>query len=336
MSGAQLVHYNNFRRELAAASRMDEVKKIYNKAEALRHYYHMIEDAEAEAQLAEIKIRARARIGELSMELEQPTRGPKKVNSASGNNPGKVAALRDAGISTSIANRCEQVHRIFKSDGDKVEAFIAQKRARKEPITEKEILRTVGKRIMREERVDKLMRRAEAFPDKRYQIILADPAWRYDAPLSDNRRIENHYPTMSLEAICALPVSDLAAPDAAVFLWAAMLKEGFAVLKAWGFDYRAHVVWVKPSIGMGQWVRVQDEILLIGIRGNMPVPLEANRSSSVIHAARGRHSEKPVEAYEIIERGFPEFEKIELFARRARPGWARWGLEAPQQQEAAE
>jgi len=75
MTGAQLVHYNNFRRELAEASRVDEAKDIYDKSEALRVYCHQIKDVDAEAQLAEIKIRARARIGELSAKLEKAPSG---------------------------------------------------------------------------------------------------------------------------------------------------------------------------------------------------------------------------------------------------------------------
>lgn len=149
--------------------------------------------------------------------------------------------------------------------------------------------------------------------------------------------VENKYPTMALEEILALKVGDIAAPDAALFLWAALLEEGFEVLRAWGFQFRSHAVWVKPSVGMGQWFRQQHETLLLGVRGNIPVPLAANRSPSVIIAPRGKHSEKPDAAYEIIERGFPEFPKIELFARRARRGWKRWGLEAePGERAAAE
>jgi hypothetical protein len=82
---------------------------------------------------------------------------------------------------------------------------------------------------------------------------------------------------MALDAIMALPVGDLAAPDSALLLWAALFEEGFEVLKAWGFGFRSHAVWVKPSVGMGQWFRQQHEMLLLGVRGNMPVPLAANR-----------------------------------------------------------
>jgi len=245
----------------------------------------------------------------------------------------KSEALREAGITTTVANRCEQVARIFDRDADKVEAFIARERAAKRPITEKQVLQMVGKKIVREERTEKLIRRAEAFPNRRYGVILADPAWR-GTPFTNSRRVENHYPTMPLDEIMALPVADLAAPDAALFLWATSphLAEAFSVLASWSFSYRSSAVWIKPSIGTGQWFRYQHEILLLGIRGDVPVPLDANRSSSVIHVPRRKHSEKPTAVYEIIERGFPEFSKIELFSRRARPGWDAWGFEANQEE----
>ena len=342
MVARSITNYDAARQALEAAATVNEIKEIHDRSEALRAYGRQIHDVELEAWSAEIKLRARARIGELSEGLErtdEATRliGPAKHGRPHADSHGKHAILRQAGISSQIANRCEQVHRIFERDAEKVEAFIARKRAKKEPVTERQVLQAVGSEIVREDRVEKLHRRAEAFPDKRYGIILADPPWRYDIPPSDNRKIENQYPTMALEEIMALPVGTLAAPDAALFLWAALLEEGFEVLKAWGFKFRSHAVWVKPSVGMGKWFRQQHEMLLLGVRGNVPVPLAANRSPSVIFAPRGKYSEKPDATYEIIERGFPEFSKIELFARRSRNGWDRWGFEAPlNMEEAAE
>ena len=80
---------------------------------------------------------------------------------------------------------------------------------------------------------------------------------------------------------------------------------------------------------MGFFVRNRHELLLIGTRGDIPHPAPSARPDSVIEAPRGQHSEKPVEAYELIERMYPELPKIELFARAAREGWAAWGNQAP-------
>jgi N6-adenosine-specific RNA methylase IME4 len=170
--------------------------------------------------------------------------------------------------------------------------------------------------------------------DRRYPIIYADPPWQfdvYDAESGLNRAAAAHYPTMELEDICKLPVADLATGDAVLFLWttAPHLQKAFEVLAAWGFEYRTNIAWAKDKTGLGYWVRNQHELLLIGARGNMRSPAEGTRPPSIIQAPRREHSRKPDEAYEIIERMYPELPKIELFARSAREGWAAWGNQAP-------
>jgi N6-adenosine-specific RNA methylase IME4 len=167
--------------------------------------------------------------------------------------------------------------------------------------------------------------------DRRFPVILADPPYRYERQWSVSRDIENHYPTMSTEDICALPIGQLATPDAMLFLWtpAPLLTDALEIMRTWGFQYVTSAVWVKDKIGMGVYLRQQHELLLICKRGNSIVPVPGLLSPSVIEAARSRHSEKPVEAYELIERMYPELPKIELFARNARDGWAVWGNQAP-------
>jgi len=86
---------------------------------------------------------------------------------------------------------------------------------------------------------------------------------------------------------------------------------------------------------MGYFVRQQHELLLIAKRGEPSMPPPNGRPSSIIESARGEHSEKPAEAYALIERMYPDLPKIELFARNARDGWACWGNEAPAVAESA-
>lgn len=164
----------------------------------------------------------------------------------------------------------------------------------------------------------------------RYPVIYADPPWEYEHTKTDNRRIDNHYPTMPLSDICAMPVSELATPDAVLFLWATSpkLEEALRVVAAWGFTYRTSMVWVKPQIGMGYYARQQHELLLIATRGSLPVPEPANRPNSVLESPRTEHSRKPEEYYGIIESMYPEYERIELFSRNQRRGWAAWGNQA--------
>jgi N6-adenosine-specific RNA methylase IME4 len=170
--------------------------------------------------------------------------------------------------------------------------------------------------------------------DRTYPIILADPPWRYEvAPYGlHGFEGEEHYPTMALDEICALPVGDLASPDALLFLWvpAPILAQGLEVIRAWDFEYRTGLVWDKMSSIPGRYVRQQHEHLLIARRGEFPMPLERDRPPSIISAPRRQHSRKPDEAYAIIERMYPELPKIELFARNAREGWSQWGNQAPE------
>ena len=185
----------------------------------------------------------------------------------------------------------------------------------------------------REQRVDKINEIAqgnkplEDTADRLYPIIYADPPWRYEHSETDNRQIENHYPTMSLDEICKLPVSSIASPDAVLFLWTTSpkLAESMDVIKSWGFVYRTCIVWDKERIGMGYYARQQHELLLIASRGSIPVPEPENRPNSVIRIKRdNEHSAKPHEFYELIERMYPEYGRIELFARNQRNGWAVW------------
>ena len=168
--------------------------------------------------------------------------------------------------------------------------------------------------------------------DRRYPIIYADPAWQYENPPigATSRAIENHYPTLSLEEICALPVSRLATNDSVLFLWATApkLAECMSVITAWAFTYRTNLVWAKDKIGMGYHVRNQHELLLIAKRGDIPPPEPSARPASILCAPRREHSRKPDEAYALIERMYPELARIELFARGTRPGWAAWGNQA--------
>jgi N6-adenosine-specific RNA methylase IME4 len=160
-----------------------------------------------------------------------------------------------------------------------------------------------------------------------FPVIYADPPWRYEHAISDSRKIENQYPTMTAEELAAL--TPPAADDAVMFLWATSpkLDEALDLLRVWGFSYRTNLVWVKDKIGMGYYARQQHEQLLIARRGDLPVPDPADRPSSVIHAPRGRHSEKPESVYGLIERMYPLFARCEMFARQTRPGWTSWGNE---------
>lgn len=188
----------------------------------------------------------------------------------------------------------------------------------------------------RQERIEKIVQIAQGNSDLAetavlYPIVYVDPPWRYEYSPTDNREIENHYPTMTLEEICLLPVAEIATPDSVLFLWTTSpkLAESMQVIEAWGYAYKTCMVWDKERMGMGYYARQQHELLLIATRGSVPVPEPANRPASVIRARRdNEHSAKPAEFYDVIERMYPDLPKIELFARGRRAGWAAWGNQA--------
>jgi N6-adenosine-specific RNA methylase IME4 len=113
-----------------------------------------------------------------------------------------------------------------------------------------------------------------------------------------------------------------------------MRPEAIEVMRAWGFTYKSASTWEKDKAGTGYWVRGIVEDLLIGTRGDVPSPAPGEQFPGIIKAPRGRHSEKPEIFAKHIERLFPNVPKLEMFARKARPGWDVWGNEVPSVQAA--
>lgn len=162
-----------------------------------------------------------------------------------------------------------------------------------------------------------------------FPVLYADPPWQYEhVETTDLRAIENQYTTMTAGALADLAVP--VAEHAVLFLWATnpKLPEALSVMDAWGFAYRTNMVWVKDRIGMGYYARGQHELLLIGKRGELPVPAPSDRPASVIQAPRTEHSAKPEIVYDLIERMYPGLAKVELFQREPRDGWVGWGHQA--------
>jgi N6-adenosine-specific RNA methylase IME4 len=173
-----------------------------------------------------------------------------------------------------------------------------------------------------------------------FGAILADPPWQFTnktgkvAP--EHRRLAR-YGTMKLEEIAALPVAQLAAPTAHLYLWCpnALLPEGLTVMKAWGFNYKSNIVWQKvrkdggsDGRGVGFYFRNVTELILFGVRGKHARTLAPGRRQVNLIASRKReHSRKPDEQYDIIEACSPG-PYLELFARGTRKGWVTWGNQA--------
>jgi N6-adenosine-specific RNA methylase IME4 len=161
-----------------------------------------------------------------------------------------------------------------------------------------------------------------------YEIIVIDPPYSYAGNKgTPNRFIENHYPTMSLQDLISYPVKP--AKDAILFLWVppALLEDGLALVKAYGFTYKTHMVWDKVKLGAGYWARIQHEDILIGLRGGFTRPPSSKYIRSVVSKKRTEHSRKPEYLQDWIEQAWPDKTKAEYFARRPRKGWHVFGNE---------
>ncbi len=187
-----------------------------------------------------------------------------------------------------------------------------------------------------------------ALPAGPFEVIVADPPWMYQkrpglvgggdgAP----GIAEREYSTMTNGEIRDLPVAQIAAKNAHLFLWVTnpgMFGGRFSdvtperIAAAWGFEYRTMLTWVKTTAagvpmrgGMGWYFRGATEHVLYATRGKVGIPA-AIREPNVLLAPRGRHSEKPAAFMELVER-VTTGERLEMFARSRRAGWSSWGNE---------
>jgi len=175
---------------------------------------------------------------------------------------------------------------------------------------------------------------------QQFRTILADPPWQFQnktGKVAPGHRRLNRYETMTLSEIKSLPVSNVCAEVAHLYLWVpnALLPEGLEVLSAWGFKYKSNIIWHKvrkdggsDGRGVGFYFRNVTEILLFGVRGKNARTLPPGRRQVNLMATRKReHSRKPDEQYDVIE-ACSSGPRLELFSRGVRPGWTTWGDQA--------
>lgn len=175
---------------------------------------------------------------------------------------------------------------------------------------------------------------------RKFATILADPPWRFQnatGKVAPEHRRLSRYVTLTLADIRALPVESIAAEVAHLYLWVpnALLPEGLAVMRAWGFAYKSNLIWHKirkdggsDGRGVGFYFRNVTEMILFGVRGRNARTLKPGRRQvNMLQTRKREHSRKPDEQYAIIEACSPG-PRLELFARGERAGWAVWGDQA--------
>ena len=179
-----------------------------------------------------------------------------------------------------------------------------------------------------------------------YQVVLADPPWDYgnwgawtgDPRLKGVKHLrENkmnsiaHYPSMTMDELKAMPVRDLCCDECVLFMWATgpKMAEAVELGRAWGFEYRTVAyVWNKTRVTPGGYTLPQCEFVLVfrPKRGVLPYRAKKN-SRQYFEEPRTVHSKKPERVQDELDEIYPDARKLELFARRSRPGWDVWGNE---------
>jgi len=162
--------------------------------------------------------------------------------------------------------------------------------------------------------------------NKKFGTIYADPPWPYSNQAT-RASTSNHYNTMSIENISALPIKDLTAENCHLHMWTtnAFIFETPKIIESWGFVYKSIFVWVKPQMGIGNYWRVSHEFLITAIKHGSSTFLDKSQMSW-LQADRLKHSAKPEKVAESIEKTSPG-PYLELFGRRTRKNWTVWGNE---------
>ena len=184
-------------------------------------------------------------------------------------------------------------------------------------------------------------------PEKKYDVIYADPPWDYGGKLQFDKSSKSidkidpgkkifissanfKYPTVKTKDLMKIPVHEIAKDDCLLFMWVTNphLAQGIELGKAWGFEYKTVAfVWDKMVHNPGQYTMSYCELCLVFKRGRIPKPRGARNIKQLLSSPRGKHSQKPLEVLYNIEKMFPTQDKIELFARHKPKGWDVWGLD---------
>ena len=212
--------------------------------------------------------------------------------------------------------------------------------------------------VKKRTKVNTLTELYPALPNKKFEVIYADPPWDYGGKiqfdnsskgvgkinLSKNIFVSSaslHYPTLKLHELMKLNVNKISAENAILFMWTTgpHLAQALELGKEWGFEFRTVAfVWDKMVHNPGQYTLSYCEQCLLFKKGKIPTPRGARNVKQLISAPnplilkakRERHSQKPFEVAEGIKRMFPSQKRIELFSRNpsnSRKDWTDWGFE---------
>jgi len=325
-----LIRWNDISRAIAQAQDMNDLNKLRGKVEAIRILAKQSKQSlETQNRIAEFRLRIDRKRGEWLLE--------NIVQSGNGSNQHQKKELR--------------FHRVTLANVGvtKKESFILQRIAKvPEHDFEKHLERqqkegaelTTASVLKLETALKFSQRKSPPLPVGKFSVIYCDIPWKYPFSHSHIKKVEEIYPTMSLDEILEMGASirELSAPDCVLFMWipSAHLEKFPSVLAAWGFRYCTSWVWYKQKGNFSFYGSISHELIIIGATGSgVPTfdPKTAQSVSSVQSIRKTVHSAKPKEYYDIIEKLYPRGKYLELFSRCKEPrkGWTFWGDELPSQ-----
>jgi N6-adenosine-specific RNA methylase IME4 len=318
-----LIRLCNAQRALAEAKTFDDLRNVRDQAVAVVEYCKaaklgipLVNDA------VEIKLRAERKAGGLLTKMEKHNGNPRLHN---------ATRLTELGIEKTQSHRWQRI----ASLPDKVfEQYITNGKASdKKEMTTKGALQLAAQLPVKSNGhathgSGKKTETLDSVGAERFGTIYADPPWQYGNQRT-RAATDNHYETLTVDQLCAMPVASLAAESCHLHLWTTngFLPDAFRVIAAWGFDYKSCFVWVKPQMGIGNYWRVSHEFLLFGVKGTLRFRDKSLKSWGQFK--RGKHSAKPEEVRGFIERSSPG-PYLELFGRRSRDGWTVFGNQVEQ------
>lgn len=326
----------------------EEVKRIKRVDTAKGVYEQKLKEAQ---QIAEMVTLAEVQVGKLLLNMPRVPNNQFTKNASSPAGEEAKTELVQPKTKTEITKelgftpkRVEQLQTMAKHD-EVVKKAIAEAKANDDIVSRSLVLNMI-KQEQKEAKKDAIKTSIENYAkvqtgivdiyhtNKKYNIIYADPPWRYWEGGDKNQ--SKHYLTMPIEDICKIPVSNIADENCVLFLWVTypILPDVFRVIESWGFDYSTcGFCWVKrnkqadsPFFGCGAWTRANSELCLIATKGSV-MRLDAT-ISQVIESPIEEHSKKPDIVRELITKLVGELPRIELFSRQQVDGWDVWGNEA--------
>lgn len=294
----ELLRYNAALAAINEATRVDEVKEIRDKAEAVKAYALQIRNVPMLTTAAEVIFRAQVRAGELLIKMAQTKeRGKGRAKKES-----PAATLSDLKISKSQSSRWQSLASLPKKQQEDRRLHFVGRIVSAADGTGK--MQRMEMKRQDEERVKKLK------PiEGRFKTLIVDPPWDYEW-LSVAGRAKPGYATMSHDELMRLNVQQWADTECHLYLWVTnnFMTRGVELMQQWGFDHKTVLTWVKltktgkPWFGLGSYFRNSTEHVLFGVKGDLRTRPAAAKIPTHFTGKIGAHSEKPNEFYDIVRK----------------------------------